>query len=337
MLTVSGVDPADPDRFDAWFGVVDAAHRADRPHEPGWQRQELHAMAVAGTDPQAPARNRLLLVEADGAAVGAARLDLPTQDNRDLAELTLVSVDPARRRQGVGTALLRAGVEAAREQGRRDLVVGLEEHGAPSPGGRALAERSGLVASQVEVRRDLRVPVDAARLDALEERCRGHAEGYAVRLWEGECPADLLEDRALLSQRMSTDAPAGDVPRGEEHWDAARVRFGERLLREQGRVRLSAGAVHEASGRLVAFTDLCVPTAAPERAYQWDTLVLREHRGHRLGTLVKLANLRRVPAAWPRTRVVSTWNAEENTPMIAVNEALGCEVTATTTVYRLAL
>ena len=61
----------------------------------------------------------------------------------------------------------------------------------------------------------------------------------------------------------------------------------------------------------------------PERAYQWGTLVLAEHRGHRLGMLVKLAALRALQAASPSTRSVSTWNAEGNTPMIAVNEALG--------------
>ena len=44
---------------------------------------------------------------------------------------------------------------------------------------------------------------------------------------------------------------------------------------------LSAGRVKD--GRLVGFTDLQVPLAQPERAHQGGTLVLREHRGHRLG------------------------------------------------------
>ncbi len=48
---------------------------------------------------------------------------------------------------------------------------------------------------------------------------------------------------------------------------------------------------------------------APERAYQWETLVLGEHRGRRLGTLVKLACLREIAAGSPARRYVSTWTA----------------------------
>ncbi|TAL24479.1 MAG: hypothetical protein EPN99_02770 [Frankiales bacterium] len=76
----------------------------------------------------------------------------------------------------------------------------------------------------------------------------------------------------------------------------------------------------------MAYTTVGIPLAAPERVYQWDTLVLKEHRGHRLGTLVKLACLQRVAEEVPQARVISTWNAAENAPMIRVNDALGARV-----------
>ena len=120
---------------------------------------------------------------------------------------------------------------------------------------------------------------------------------------------------------MTTDAPHRDLPVEEEDWDADRVREYEQVHRERGRTVLSAGAVHE--GRLVAFTDLHVPAATPEHAHQGGTLVLREHRGHRLGSLVKAAVLRQVLADFPGVRTVTTYNADSNTPMVAVNEALG--------------
>ncbi|MCW2607766.1 MAG: GCN5-related N-acetyltransferase [Frankiales bacterium] len=330
-MDVIELDPDDDAAFDGWFAVHVAVQQDRGAVGPGWQRQELQALARAGAD--GPVEVRTLAVVVDGAVVGIARLDLPRTDNVHLAQLGFLEVHPDRRRDGVASALLARVQELARERGRSELVAPVDElpheHGR-SPG-RAFAAARGLVAAQVDVRRDLLLPLDPARLDALEAQCRPHARGYALREWGDTCPDDLLEDRALLGRRMSTDAPAGDVPRGEEAWDGERVRFQERLLREQGRTRLSVGAVHEATGRLVAFTDLCVAVDVPERAYQWDTLVLREHRGHRLGTRVKLANLRRVASAWPATRRISTWNAEENAPMIAVNEALGCEVVACTT------
>lgn len=55
-------------------------------------------------------------------------------------------------------------------------------------------------------------------------------------------------------------------------------------------------------------------------------LHVQEHRGRRLGTLGKLANLRQLLDASPRTTGVVTHNAAENRPMMAVNEAMGFEV-----------
>ena len=89
----------------------------------------------------------------------------------------------------------------------------------------------------------------------------------------------------------------------------------------RGRTVLSAGAVTD--GRLVAFTDLQIPLAQPERAHQAGTLVLSEHRGHRLGALVKVAVLRELAATLPEVRRISTYNSDSNLPMVAVNEALG--------------
>ena len=64
-------------------------------------------------------------------------------------------------------------------------------------------------------------------------------------------------------------------------------------------------------------------------AYQQDTLVLREHRGHGLGLALKAAT-----HAGPRRRVArgcapsGRGTPTTNGPMIAVNEALGYRTTA---------
>ncbi len=77
------------------------------------------------------------------------------------------------------------------------------------------------------------------------------------------------------------------------------------------------------NGRLVAFTDLHVLRERIGHARQGSTLVLREHRGHRLGALVKAAVLRELGATFPQTRRITTYNAEDNVPMVALNRALG--------------
>lgn len=56
---------------------------------------------------------------------------------------------------------------------------------------------------------------------------------------------------------------------------------------------------------------------------QLDTLVLAELRRHRLGVLIKIANLRALAAILPAPQLVYTFNAEENRHMLDVNEAVG--------------
>jgi hypothetical protein len=194
--------------------------------------------------------------------------------------------------------------------------------------GRRFAEARGYRIVQVEPRRDLHVPVDEAQLSALEASCLPHAGGYRMHTFTGAWPDEWVADRVEFGVRMSTDAPRGDTALEDEVWDDARVRAWEAMIEASDRLFLVTVAVHEETGRPVSFTELAVPRSAPEQAHQHDTLVLKEHRGHRLGTLVKVANLRALAEASPATHNVVTHNADDNVPMISVNDALGCEVVA---------
>jgi hypothetical protein len=61
-------------------------------------------------------------------------------------------------------------------------------------------------------------------------------------------------------------------------------------------------------------------------AWQWGTLVHREHRGHRLGMAVKVENLRRLQADHPERRRVVTGNDDTNSWMVSINEDLGFRI-----------
>ena len=131
----------------------------------------------------------------------------------------------------------------------------------PDTPGRAFALKHGWTCALLETRRDLALPPDEARLSAAEAEAREASAGYALVTWRGPVPDDLLDDRALLEQRMSTDAPHGDLPVEEERWDGERIREIEALNAARGRTVLCAGAVRD--GRLVAFTELHVSAAGP--------------------------------------------------------------------------
>ena len=104
------------------------------------------------------------------------------------------------------------------------------------------------------------------------------------------------------------------------------MRENDALRAARGARFLIAVAQHLASGRLVACTELAIGAEAPGQAWQMLTVVRPDHRGHRLGLAVKLANLDALARQEPRVGVVVTGNAVVNAPMIAVNDMMGFEV-----------
>ena len=122
---------------------------------------------------------------------------------------------------------------------------------------------------------------------------------------------------------MSTDIPMGDLQLEEESWDEERVRTEYQRIAAMGRRVVDTFAVVEATGELVGYTQVQVPRANPVVGFQQDTLVMREHRGHRLGLRLKAAGTLALMQELPDTRSVRTWNADDNAPMLAVNRALG--------------
>ena len=313
------MDPDDAG-FAQWFAVVRASERLERPGEPGWL---LHEQREASRSDDDVRKEVLAAVDGDR-VVGAARLELPVSDNLHLCEHVLV-VHPDERRRGIGRVLDEEVVARARADRRDTLLTMCDEP--PGHEGRSAARRAALALGydvvQEEVRRDLDLPLDPQRVRELRERCLPYARDYELRTWWDRCPDDLAEDCAQLHQAMSTDIPKDEMDWREEVWDVERLRRREQQSAAADRTCVGAGAVHRPTGRMVAFTSMAVPRSSRERAYQWGTLVRREHRGHRLGMLVKIAALQELAASDPAPRFVSTWNAQENAPMIAVNDALG--------------
>jgi ADP-ribose pyrophosphatase YjhB (NUDIX family) len=80
---------------------------------------------------------------------------------------------------------------------------------------------------------------------------------------------------------------------------------------------------HTLSGEPAGYTLLYLPRADAEHAQQDDTLVLREHRGHHLGTHLKLANLTQLAKHRTTQRFLHTWTALSNAPMRKVNARFG--------------
>ncbi|MBO4210051.1 hypothetical protein [Micromonospora echinofusca] len=164
-----------------------------------------------------------------------------------------------------------------------------------------------------------------ADLPDLPPICRQQFSGQIRHPWAGNTGHWALAhvDVARLATRIGSDVPHGDLEIEPQSVGETRLRHNEQVRVACGRRRYQCAAVHTGTGRLVAWTALELAATVPWHACQEITIVDPAHRGHRLGLLVKLDNLRQTRAAEPELRAVDTWNAAENTHMVAINEAIG--------------
>ncbi len=312
-------DPADEDALRGCLEVRQAAQVADDPLAPPKSARVLGGWLQRGYggDPG----EAWFVPGADGGVIAWYRLALPDLENLDRALLRIV-VHPDHRRRGAGRELLRHAAERAAAD-RREVMTGWAGAGTP---GAAFAGWADARQGQAEVRRVLDLgKIPPGHFASLRETSARAAAGYSLLSWTGLTPDEQLEPLAGVINAFA-DAPR-DEGVEEEAWDGRRVRErGDAELELMGVRGYTVTAVHDATGEMAAMTQLVVDPQTPRWGHQSLTAVTRAHRGHRLGLLVKAAMLEWLAAAEPQLEHIDTGNAASNRHMIAVNEALGFEV-----------
>ncbi|OKL54992.1 hypothetical protein BSZ39_01015 [Bowdeniella nasicola] len=289
--------------------------------------------------------------------VGLMEVVLPLASNLDQGWLD-VWVDPVRRRRGLGSRLIDVGRDMilAAERTRigawtvgKTIEVDAPNAARPLQGPGALdceagatgfLLRRGFGLVMVERFSGLTKLDDPDRRAALTEHMRELADGladhyrdeYELVHYSGATPDELVDDVAAMYTEFSADIPKGDDEEPTT-FTAEKVREIDQRMLTRNLTSYTTAVRHVPSGRLVAYTTIVRRTTSVG-ATQEDTWVHREHRGHRLGMTIKLANLERFLAVsaeeaqqrgLPVERLV-TWNAEVNSHMWAINEQLGFEV-----------
>ncbi len=297
---------------------------------------ENHCWAALadGADPDAPRPDEVL---------GYSWVHLPLQEDVTTAYV-FVGVRPDARGQGVAR---RIAVEVAAfldARGRTTAMAYVFSPGVASgpdalvaesgvgavdgaaPGARWLVKQ-GFVLEQTERQSMLDVS-DHAGVRALAARLADEASGfgggdYELLGWMDETPDEHADGVALLASRMSTDVPTAGLEVDEQEWDAERVRVSEARQRSFGCHWVMTVARHRTTGVLAGYTRLLWQESNPAGVWQEETLVRSDHRGRRLGMLIKAANLVRLLDTNADAARVHTWNASENDWMLAINDTLG--------------
>lgn len=325
-LRIREVDPASDAEIIAWQGLVnEVMHGELGEHAVVWSAPELMVSL------RAERRHRkvvLTLGELDGRIVAAGSVELPLLDNLTAARPAVWVAEDVRR-QGHGSAVLRHLEALSAEHGRSRFDAEVEyPYAGPADGagvaGVEFGRFHGYGYGIGDVQRELPLPVADDLLEELAAAAAPYHQDYKLRAWAGRVPDDLVVGWLELSSTLETEAPAGDMERENAAVDVDAFRLQEAIIEKQGRTKWCAVAL-DPEGRVVAYTDMVQAGEDQRWVFQWGTLVHRDHRGHRLGLAVKVANL----IAMQRNgtdvagRRLVTWNAEVNDHMIAINEALG--------------
>lgn len=335
----ASMDAADADEFREFTRVRNAVYREIAgDDDDAFTASEL----LPNFQPSPEAIRYVWLLYRDGEPVGRAGVDFPLEEGSRTA-FWYVEILRAHWGVGVGSAALDL-VESTARRHDRTVLQSWAQH-PDAPGARLDAPtgfgsipndhvarfflRHGYVLEQIERESKLDLPTSVDTVARLLQEAETAATGYRVVQWQAPTPPEHADAYAWMKSRMSTDTPMGDLEFDEEVWDAARVARNDQRVLDGGRRMLVTAAQHVATGDLVAFNELTIGADAHGPSHQEDTLVLKEHRGHRLGLLVKCAGLttwrRDIAPVSPR---VITYNAEENRPMLDINEAIGFVPTA---------
>ncbi|SDD48815.1 GNAT family N-acetyltransferase [Glycomyces harbinensis] len=318
------VDPSDHALVQSWLAAKEAARNRDSGGLRPWNPMRPLTSLVLSTE---DSRHERWAAVCDGRVLGDLDLQFTDLDNTHLAGFNIV-VHPDERRRGVGSALLRRAEELAAAEGRTTLSTWVSLPESPeSPISRVGADFAVAKGFKLSLECAVRAcdldRVDEAVLDRLLADAWTRAEGFELVLFEGAPPEELLDGMAYLHARMYTDMPLGEWDLQEASIDRHRILDWARQRRQRGELHLQAATRHRESGEIAGFTELVVEGGQEHHAYQGDTIVDPRFRGHRLGTILKIANQRRLREWRPKMRRVWTGNAVSNEHMISINEAVG--------------
>ena len=293
--------------------TLNAVLSADLPDDPPWRDVQVREYLAETV----PGERRISWVAEDDR--------LPEGESEIFAHVSVlllgdigvleVLVKPTLRRRGLGRHLVAVAA-------RRAYLEGFSTIGVEAIGGTPAIpfyESLGFEREYVETRSVL--TLSGVDWSALREMSGGIASGYRIEYHPGGPPELLLE--AYAQAKLEAQDEDDDLDLAPRSSDPQRLRDSLQTLHKRGLKPHIVLAIHERSGEVAGLTEVVVPAQHPERADQYDTIVVRAHRGYGIDRAIKARMLFELRTAEPSLREVQTWNAHNNESMLKVNAELG--------------
>ena len=270
----------------------------------------------------------------DGATepVGTIGLNASERDNLHMISVG-ATVHPDHRGQGHREVMYAELLRRARDRGRFTVWSGCPHDDEEKA---ALLKSLGFSYASHDARRyQFPAELDQDQLDRLYAEAQDKAADYElVRTMK---PTDEVLEQLVAVTEAINDAPMGDLDFEDEKFDLQRLKDFEHAAQGKGEKLYRVFARHKQTSEIGGHTVMMMQPLQPTYAWQYDTAVHRDHRGHRLGTLVKLEMMRWLAEAEPGIERIETWNNADNSYMINANEAIGYRFSRLFDTYQLKL
>ncbi len=281
-----------------------------------------------------------------GAILGYATLGINTGlDNLDRSSFH-VYVQPEYRNQGIAKRILETLIEYIpdnitvmstsirkyKSAEASNPLFKLREHLEKNGGKNVLSDRSS--ASLIKEFNPDDVLEEANKLK-ITANDKGYDIYYVENVKFAEVPEIDFSSYIKMVERIWNDMPREDgswedTVMTEEHYLSY---FND--LDELGRTIWTFVAVHRETGKPIALSETALENDIPELSQQWDTGVLSEHRGNRLGLTLKYQILSKLLND-ERSKSVEYWvteNAHSNEHMLNINDILGYKELSTFEIF----